>query len=442
MSKYDIAAWAYENNLISEKDKMECYRDLLRQRNFINISCLNGIYEEMQKYGEENNGYLNSIEEIERNPEEDCFSPNYSIRPEIEGVYENNFFLIFYDSQNISKSEVSTVGNYLCSVREQLIKWGFNTPFLSNSKYSFYLESEKSDKGYAGVTVTKQVNGNVCSSYTTIYNYSKLTSSIKSVIIHELFHAVQNIYNYYYNWFGEASASFVALVANNDGYYNSSIKEFVNNFHTASLSTLPSIKGYGALLFPLTVYMDFGGMNTIRKIYEELNKHSADIDFREFREVINAGMSSNGYSNGFNTAYRKMAYYVIKMNDSSFGYGKEIYNSKYLTNKDIPNSIIVSSETKTSGNANKLTSQYYRIILPANYKGNVIIAISSTTSGCYSQILYQRGNVIETKLNNSLSAYASYAAVGIDSNVSEFILVVSNMSDSSSMYYNISIELS
>jgi len=49
-SKFDVAAWAYKAELLTEAEKIDCYCDLIIERNFENIYCLESIHSEIVEY--------------------------------------------------------------------------------------------------------------------------------------------------------------------------------------------------------------------------------------------------------------------------------------------------------------------------------------------------------------------------------------------------------
>ena len=53
-SKFQIAEWAYKAGVISQEEKIECYCDLIINKNFSNINCLENIINEIQVYFENN----------------------------------------------------------------------------------------------------------------------------------------------------------------------------------------------------------------------------------------------------------------------------------------------------------------------------------------------------------------------------------------------------
>ncbi len=446
-SKYEIAEWAYENDLISEEEKIDCYCDLVIKRNFDNIECLTGVFYEIQRYREESNISFELETKIDKLLEANEYSPTGAILPNIEGLYENAYFRILYDPEKVSASAAESVGAYFAQVRAQFVRWGFIPPLSDSSKYVVQLDCNKNENNYAGVTVyvPPTSDSNVCASSIIIYEFTSLTDDVKRTIAHELFHAVQKSYNYQYNWFGEACATFISLIYHKDsaiGEHLWEIYEFINSIETVSLATLPNNKGYGAAIFPLTIYMDFGGMNTIVKIYEEYNNHAADISFSEFREVINNGMASNGYSDGFNNAYRKMTCYVLRVDDSSFGYGKELAESRdWWSNKEVTPKFVESTISKT-GSVSGLTSKYYRFRFPSNFKGTVAIVVTfSSTQNGYTQTYYLNNNVPTINLNTKTLTVSTFTQSQIGNGVSQIYLVVSNLSNSSNLVYTIKVNL-
>lgn len=445
VSKYEIANWAFENELISEEEKIDCYCDLVIQRNFDNIDCLTGIFYEIQRYSEENNISFELEAKVNKLLGANEYSPTYVPSNPYEGIYEGTKFRIHYDPLHISASIASDVNNYLLQVRDLFIAWGFNTPLLESSKYEVILDCNASSDGYAGVTMPVKYYNNVRTTYIIIYNFTSFTNSHKGTMVHEWFHAVQSAYNYDYNWFSEASATFASLIVqNNPRTEDKSINTFIKDFHTMSLSMLSERKGYGAALFPLTIYMDFGGMDTIRMIYEEYSKHEAKLDFQEFREVIDNGMLSNGYSGGFNNAYRKMACYILNVSDPEFGYGKVLPEASSCWTERKASNVITATTNSTAtktGSTNGLTSQYYKMEFPTDYRGKINIQVSSAYSSCYVETYYVKSGTPIIALNTKTSNSTNFQ-LRLGAGISEIIVVVSNLSDSSTISYTITATLS
>lgn len=453
VSKYDIANWAFENGLITEEEKIDCYCDLFLLQNFDNIFCLEGVFDEIQQYSNKNALAVDLDEKIGAIFANGTASPDAVVLPSDFTTYNSNNFTIHYNIYSISLSDVKDVANYFEQVREQYINDKFVTPLLEkgSTRYNVWLNTGVSSDNSLGATTKVSTNGNTCSSYISIFKFSKLDDDIKDTIAHEYFHAIQNAYNHQSGWFKEACATLSTYYFSRDfKRHNAEINDFISNIGTTSLLEMKKSLGYGVVLFPMTIFKDFGGISTIRKIYEEYNNYDVIDDSESstegrihsstiLRSVIDKVMTNNGYSGGFNEVYRNMAAYLHNV---QFFYS-ELANTDGWHSKINGKNISALADTSVSetGSTIQLTSQYYRIYFPSGYKGTATIVVISASSSCYTQTYYENNGTPEITLNSKVLTTSAFQ-VQIGDGISTVALVVSNLSSSASANYTIAVALS
>ncbi len=442
LNKFEIADWAYKSNLISEEEKIDCYCDLILEQNFCNISCLTCIIDEIQSYIMEKNlsDELDSkIEKVLAEPFSERSNSVSILSISNEATYDSENFTIHYDSSRPNeRADAIEVANFYEQVRSQFITWGFRTPELQwfKNKYQVYLDpGTGSDPSVTGLTKYSASTSNTCASYITIYYFDLLDESIKAVIVHEYFHAIQCAYNKQTGWFTEACASWAPIVYGNYTYFDGAITRFIDGSNSTSMS---DTSGYGAAIFVLTLHKLYGGVNVIRKIYEEYNDHSSNIDLAELRTVITTGIRNNGYSNGsFGDAYRRMA---IDVCDTQTNYESEFPVAKNWTSKEKDGTITIAQNTMyqrktTSGSLNNLTSKYYKIVIPASYKGSIKFYVNFGGSGCYAQVYYKR---TDGKSDYYRMLYSNSIILDdIGDGISEVTLILSNIYNSDTSNFSV-----
>ncbi len=425
LSKFEIADWAYENKLISEEEKIDSYCELIDQNNFNNIKCLNGVIEEIIQYRDTHTISVEFTDKIEKVL--GSASPNYV--PPIQGqpVYESTHFRIYYD-KDIGSNAARDVADYMEALSTYFSNLGFRAPLYRTNihKHEVYLKKNNNDN-IAGTTVKDEINGNVCASHIIIYGFQSVNVN-KESIAHEYFHSIQMAYNHQVNWFQEACASMAACVYHNNLDFTTIMQDvntFISNIDKSSMLYLDKEYGYGALLFPVTIYQEYGGWSTIKKIYEAYNGVSASITMSKLRDVIDTGMENNGYSNGFAEAYRTLATYVLNRNF----FKKSITSYTFFSNKkdQTMNSFSVPTEGGYfSASIPGTTSKYYRITFPSGYSGSAHVRLINYDSSALTYMqLYTEDNTgyHAEMVDVSTTLY-------VDPDVTEIILVISNTASS------------
>lgn len=445
ISKYSIASWAYELNLISEKEKIESYCDLILQRNFSNTSCIEGVFDELQNYYSiADADVAEKIETILAVPfDNDTGISTMSISS--ESTYTSTNFTIHYDNTKTTSTVAANVANYFETVRTQYINMGFNTPKLQwfKSTYQVYLDPDVDPNGTALATTVKSATlTNTCASYIKLYNFTTLNDAMRENIAHEYFHAIQNAYNHQSGWFKEACANWGSIAIGST--YNITLG-WIRNFITSSTNvSMPTLSGYGAVLFPLTIHYSYGGTSAIRSIYEAYNSYSASASLDTLRTAITNGIVNNGYSNeNFNVAYRRMVSFLV--------HPTIWYNTVADTSSTTfwPNVAMNSTWTASTsgsvytGSLNYLSSNYYRITVPSNYTGNVKINITFSSGlgalQSYTVDKYNRHVVSYYLTTSSGVCYLEKSDVGDD--INELTLVLSNLESSDSITFTATITL-
>ena len=213
ISRYDLVNWLHNNNVLTIEQKIDLYCDLLLSKNFENIYCLTGIYNEILDFQREadtlikteSNNIINKINSVFENEYDNSNSNTREINN--KQTYSSTNFRIHYDGNDTSQEAAQDVAEYFEYVREEYIEMGFEEAILEPlmSRYQVYLDPDPSEHNYAAATYPNVSITKTCSSYIEIYNFTILNDYFKELIAHEYFHAVQNAYNKHHTWFSEAT---------------------------------------------------------------------------------------------------------------------------------------------------------------------------------------------------------------------------------------------
>ena len=443
-SRFEITQWLYDVSFFSINQKIECFCDLILNRNFENSFCLNWVFNEILEYKncandlyEEKKSVdiLNKIETILSNPFEKQNSnfPSRSLASKTNYLTTN--FNIHYDSSLVNQSEVIKVAEEFERVRTEFNIRGFELPILSflNSRFHVYLDPYASEDGYGAVTNGGVSLTNTCSSSITIYNFDKFNQYIREVISHEYFHAIQNAYNYHYCWFAEATASW-AIIEVNDEYPNA--LDDICDFITSETNvTLPNASG--SILFPLTIEKEYGGYSAIKSIYEEYHKYGTSLNFSQVKQIVTDGIVNNGYTGGsFDDAYKKMMTYIIDIENQYEG----IMNWEELEEVSLPINFekVVSNIYPISEILNPYTSAYNKLYLENMDTANLDLYITFNNIGGFIQLYIENinGNIaIDYYAPSDNAIFISLDFVGED--VRCIYVVSSNISETSVVAVNI-----
>lgn len=172
-SKYHIAEWAYSADLISEEEKVDCFCELILDRNFENIDCLEGVFDSIQQYQLNNELSVELAEKINEifsvpfsNDNDGTTISTMSISN--EATYSSTNFTIHYDSSKTTSAVAESVADYFEQIRTAYINLGFETPKIQwfKSTYQVYLDPDADPDGTAAATTTKSATlTNTCASY-------------------------------------------------------------------------------------------------------------------------------------------------------------------------------------------------------------------------------------------------------------------------------------
>ena len=145
-------------------------------------------------------------------------------------------------------------------------------------------------------------------SYIEIWGITSWSAEWGETLAHEYFHAVQNAYLYYSNWFKEStSVWFAAKYANSIERAGDKFDKYFNN---CNLGLEDDGNQYGSGVFPMAIDVVFGGSATIRKIYENLDIHNAEINKSMLRDDIASAIRSNDSTGSFERAFEITSAYI------------------------------------------------------------------------------------------------------------------------------------
>lgn len=437
ISRFDIASWLYKNGVLSYEEKIECFCDLILKKSFDNVYCLENIIDELYCYKEKNDETVASCSVKEKL--ENIFSINsnsffgLSNFESLSSLQSPNF-IIYYDATNINESRVQDVADYFEDIRQQFINYGFEIPLADGdgNKYRVILDYNSSGN-VLGTCNKTNYNNNICSSYITIYNFCLLNNDIKETIVHEYFHAIQNAYNYQSGWLKEAFANWATTVICN-AYYNTTsfMYEYIDELAEDSL---PETEGYALTFFPITIENEYGGISTIKSIYEEYNEHSANIDFSELKNVVTNGIKNDGYISGsFEESYIKMVSYITcpyYWYDDYIDYG-------YPNGIPLVDSISVANNFSYYSNS-YYSSKYFKINLPTNVSShNLDLSVSFSGTGGRLQVYTISNNSHDISYyNNANNNSYDVEIENVGSDISSLYIIVSNVNDSGNLSYSI-----
>jgi len=207
-SRYHIVDWAYEAGLITEAEKIEAFCDLINDRNFENIDCLEGVidtiqcYQNSELFSDELGNKINIVLSKPTYISEDISGKTRAI--DKEATYNSSNFTIHYDTDSTNSSTAQTVATYFEQVRSEYISLGFRTPLLESgqSRYHVYLDPESKPGSTTPASCFKvnYLNSTTCPSYIVLYSFTGLNNRVRERIAHEYFHAIQNAYNHVKNY--------------------------------------------------------------------------------------------------------------------------------------------------------------------------------------------------------------------------------------------------
>ena len=317
-SRFEIIDIAYSDGILSEEEKIEGYCRIYENYLFENITCLNGIIAQLHEYCSRNDISANLIARIEKiiDTPSTRFANNKlgtTSTRSLENTYETSNFTIQYDEE-ISLNDVIETGIYLESIKETYIDvMGFQEPILE-SWMSGQIVQLITAGDPSGATSPETSYGVAVSTFITIYGFSTLTDRHKEIIAHEYFHAIHGSYMWSdtNNWFNEAMANWgKIIVAQGSISCDHRIREYLNS---AQSLYNESTNGYGAVLFPLTIY-DECGVEAIKSIWDVYgDQNSTSLTFEQLKEdVIDEALSE--YGSSFDEMFLQMSAYNFAPDD-------------------------------------------------------------------------------------------------------------------------------
>ncbi|MCH5351481.1 MAG: hypothetical protein J1F39_05900 [Clostridiales bacterium] len=445
-NKFQIAEWAHKVGLISYEEKTEIYCDLLLEKKFNNVICLESIIDEIRVYSD-------TVDDI---PFQDKL--NAAVDPRSVFFYDESIasvdivalsnelnyssanFKIYYDASSIILADAIRVANFFESIRIKYYNMGFNYPKLepSQSLYRVYLDPN-SNGNTLGTTTKVNVSGNTCASYIYLYNFHSLNDQVRATIAHEYFHAIQNSYNHQSGWFKEACASWGAI--NTCDVYTNTLGWIMDFIANSTSISMHSLSGYDAVVFPLTIQRNYGGTDAILSIYKEYNKYSADIVFSSLTMVVSDGILHNGYSCNFSDAYKSMSAFLI---NPRVWLNSVIDTTKLFGVTPVKRRLTIATQS-LNGSLDSFASTYLEIELPSGVSaGNVKmdVTFSSANGSIQTYTVDKNGEHQILYPKTSATGICNIERTDIGNEINTLIFVLSNTDFNSSITYTANISYS
>ena len=297
MSRFAIADWAYQNDLISEAQKIEGYCDLLENQIFENVVCLDSFYSEIENYA--NTNLISASLDEKISSVLDVQSLNSQNTRNTVHFIEINGIVIDDELNTLSDATLYAIGEYASSLKTMFENMGFNFPNHPQGGTDYIISLSTSTSSTVCQTqLYHELSSTTCLVSTHIYgvnNSTTLSNTLRQRIAHGMFHAIQN---FYYgptiNWFKEACADWGAW-ATTGLTTGINFNSFIN-----SRRSMAENVGHGAMLFPATISQYYGGAATIEEIYYQLyvNIHGQDESEEAFlKTAIDGALEERGYRN-------------------------------------------------------------------------------------------------------------------------------------------------
>ena len=310
MSRFAIADLAYEKELITEAQMIECYCDLLTEKNFENVICLDPFYNKIKNY--EATTQVNVA--LDKKITSVLNSNTYSLQTQparrnshsitVNGIYIEDVFNI------LSDSVLNEIGAFASSLRTLYENRGFDFPGDNITGNDYVILLSTSTAGLVCDTISYQdLTSTTCLSATYIHGVNRntvLNDSLRQRIAHGMFHAIQNTYNRAEGWFKEACADWGA-------WSTTGLTTGINfNAFINARGSMTNNVGRGAMLFPVTIARYYGGYETIVEIYEQLSTVTTTIlPFSTLENKINAALAARGYTSvDFADIFSQMSGYL------------------------------------------------------------------------------------------------------------------------------------
>ena len=440
VNKIDRIKHLSEQGFLSEEEKINNYCDIILQRSFEGISCIEAVFDEIWRYSlnkSQCSETLNTkIQKIFEHP----LTTQSKNRPEYAKTFASANFIIYYDGVECTDAEARLISSYMETLRTTYITMGFSTPILesSSTKYNVYLTTNESENspGTLAVTVKSEYNDNKCASYIVVYNFYEITDLVKETLGHEYFHAIQNAYNHTSGWFKEACATWGAMSTTGLSEIADGWLEYYLKYNNTS-SALTSRDGYECFFIPLCIEKEYGGVSTMVDFYEMYENCEANCSDIVLFNTITLTLQNNGYvTSTFDDVYEKcVVFNAYPYEYYSTVYENEIQNS--FPQKMLPS---VNNYTDVTRTINSYGSLYYNF-LPANNAYSVL-SITIDASNSNAKCKYIRATASEQLYDYDLSPSSSRFTVVHNtfgySTAKEYTVIAYNTNPSSSCNVTVS----
>lgn len=324
ISRFDIVDIAHENKILSETEKIDAYCSLLEKKKYENSGCIHDVITALSCYAwserapVETKKRIESIFSLPDTASSEALSSalssasalSESSQQTTSHSYTSAHFVVYYQSE-ILESEAQNTANYLETIRTKYItEYNFRAPILdvNSTRYQVHLfpaESNDGNNTMSGSTNPITQYGSTCSTYTSIFSFSSLTTEAKEILAHEYFHAIQAAYKWENKtnlWFDEATANWGSIAVNGTSTIcDQQIQAYIN-----SSASIYNSGGYGAVLFPLIIQRACG-TDAIKAIWEKYGEQtSTSLSFSQFKAVVDEALSP--WNHTFDAVFYKMAY--------------------------------------------------------------------------------------------------------------------------------------
>jgi hypothetical protein len=304
----DKIDYLYTNNVISKSQQIAFYYDLLTTKDANeSLECGTALYCSILEYYNSNSDSV-----LSKSGASLLSTPPYNAYT--DAVIGSYTIRVFYDSATMNSSVVSNFASECASVYNYFVtSRSFNAPipYDDTSYYAIYLVSDSftTANGYA----EPQTGGKS----RIVIRYSVVSSgsaNYKRTLSHEFSHAMMFAYGVSSisdnMWFHESFASMSALVyyGATQSWFDSMISGYLSRSYVSIFSTTYSGHIYGALVYPLYIYVYLGGWTTIRNIYS--NFTSAGNGYDAISNCYNITSYKNAFLASVSCNYKPTQYYA------------------------------------------------------------------------------------------------------------------------------------
>ncbi|MBQ8208849.1 MAG: hypothetical protein IJZ89_08980 [Clostridia bacterium] len=432
----------YSVNKISKNEMYNIYYDYLNDPE-IEISCGTGIYQNLIDYCSSSECTDNSLKSkvlLNSNLDTTALS-DYS--GYVDGSYGSTAFKVYYEKA----SDFSLANSMMLYINDLYTffvdNYGFMHPIPtdSNNGYEFYLDSSCTA---LGVTVpTGNSNYRIKSKINIQRKSSSDITEYEGTIAHEFMHAIMLAYGITEEWFHEQCGEMTEWTYTGNSFTYESLQNIqyyldrCNLSMNASLTTnnLERAFYYGAMLFPLYIYENFGGWNCLKNIF--LNYYSNYPSNAEY-SLFDAISGTYGtipiefnYANAFGgmaaSNYNPIIGYNLAPSDGSWG--RPQINNLYLANV-------------VTGTLSPMSYSYHTYSSSSIYSANFTVDVTSSNDRImvYGILGSTNSNIIsKTQVMSVTRAVFPVENFG-DSNSDFFTLLpINTYCDSNNVSYSISV---